>query len=68
MKIVCRTYHDGSFKEWSCNDSNVKTVYHKSTWFNENCFYRYRQMLTPWLTKVAQSSILEPQPEQKVMP
>ena len=47
MKIECRIYNNGSFKEWKFNDYIVKTVYHKSTWYNENCFHRYRQMLTP---------------------
>ena len=46
MKIECRTYHNGSFKEWKINDHIIKTVYHKGTWFNENCYHFYQKLLT----------------------
>lgn len=47
MIIECRTYHNGSYKEWKINCFIVKTVYHKGAWFNENSFNDFRQMLTP---------------------
>jgi hypothetical protein len=58
-----------SFKDWAINDKFVKMVKGTETfWSKFPTPNEYIEMLTPRLTKIAQSSILEPQPEQKVMP
>jgi len=58
-----------SFKDWSINKKFVKAVKGAETfWSKFPAPDEYIEMLTPRLTKIAPSFILEPQPKQKVMP